>query len=129
MPGFALISDGSDVRLAADLSRIGAKAVPSARAVVLEVGEAFRDQWKANAAATAGVHGKHYPDSIDADLAYTTTSIAVEVGPNPAKPQGGMSFEFGSRNQPPHLDGARAFDVIEPRATAMIESAIGRLFG
>jgi hypothetical protein len=27
-------------------------------------------------------------------------------------PQGGMSFEFGSRNQPPHLDLNRSADII-----------------
>jgi hypothetical protein len=125
-----IIGDASDFyRLSADLAQVGAKSVPALRGVMLEAGNSFRDEWKANATATAGEHGVHYPDSIEADLAFSVTSIAVDVGPNPGKPQGGMSFEFGSSNQPPHLDGLRALDAVAPRVERIVESAIGHLFG
>jgi hypothetical protein len=43
-------------------------------------------------------------------------------------PQGGMSFEYGSRNQPPHLDGLHALDTIGPRVESMFDAAAGVLF-
>ena len=47
-----------------------------------------------------------------------------------AKPQGDMSFERGSRNQPPHLDLNRSADVIGPQlgqvADAMAREVHGR---
>jgi hypothetical protein len=99
------------------------------RGVMLEAGNAFRDEWKANARETSGEHGKYYPESIEADLAFSVSSIAVDVGPNPGMKQGGMSFEFGSENQPPHLDGLRALEGIVPRVERMVDSALGHLFG
>lgn len=45
------------------------------------------------------------------------------VAPDPGMPQGGMSFEFGSSNQPPHLDGARALVAFEPQFLSMVEKA------
>lgn len=117
--------------MAADLSQVGAKTVPAVRGVMNEVGKAFADEWAANARETSGVHGKHYPDSIDSELSFSIRGIAVDVGPNAAKRQGpmGRGFEFGSRNQPPHLDGLRALDGIQVRAERMVDSAIGYLFG
>ena len=71
----------------------------------------------ANATATAGTHGKHYPKSITAERTLSIGSIGVEVGPDSGMPQGGMGpgFEYGSVNQPPHLDGNKAADVHEPQ--------------
>lgn len=72
-----------------------------------------------NAKRTAGKHGKHYPRSITSEMYGVVefggaAGIAGEYGPDSSKPQGGMSFEFGSRNQPPHLDLARSADTIAP---------------
>lgn len=39
-------------------------------------------------------------------------SVSAEYGPDTARKQGNMSFEYGSRKQPPHLDLARSADVI-----------------
>lgn len=61
---------------------------------------------------TAGKHGKHYPRSITSEA---TSPFVWEYGPDASMPQGGMSFERGSRNQPPHLDIARSADMIAPR--------------
>lgn len=124
-------SDVDDFReAAADLSRIAAKAVPQARVTMGQLGEAFADEWRANARETSGEHGKHYPDSIDAGLAFTVSSVAVDVGPNRLKKQGAMGrgFEFGSENQPPHLDGLRAMTLMEPRITRALDATIGGLF-
>lgn len=72
-----------------------------------------RDQWRTNATATAGKHGKHYPKSIQHKMVPSLTAIVGEVEPDASMPQGGMSFEYGSVNQPPHLDGQRAAQQYE----------------
>jgi hypothetical protein len=125
-------SDASEVyRMAADLSQVGARSVPAVRGVMAEVGGAFAREWAANARETSGEHGKHYPDSIDSELVFDITGISVDVGPNRDKKQGAMGrgFEFGSQNQPPHLDGLRALDGMQKRAERSIDSAVGFLFG
>lgn len=116
--------------LANDLTQIGAKSVPAARAGIQDAGKTLEEQWRANAEATSGEHGKHYPNSIDSEMAFSVTSVAVDVGPNSAKPQGSMGrgFEYGSVNQPPHLDGERALSAVERRVEALIDAALGRLF-
>lgn len=124
--------DASQVyKLAADLSQIGFRSVPALRGVMGEVGEAFAREWQANARATSGEHGVHYPDSIDSELVFSVTGVSVDAGPNAGKPQGSMGkgFEFGSVNQPPHLDGLRALDSIQGRAERVIDATIGHLFG
>lgn len=67
---------------------------------------------KGFAKQSAGKHGKHYPNAMSAEARGLLT---WEYGPDSAKPQGGMSFEYGSRNQPPHLDLARSADIAGPR--------------
>lgn len=110
--------------LAGDLAEIGAKSIPALRVGMQGAGEAFAEVWRANAAATAGEHGVHYPASITADLVFDLGGVSVDVGPESGKPQGGMSFEFGSRNQPPHLDGLRAMSRVEPQVERIIDAAI-----
>jgi hypothetical protein len=56
---------------------------------------------------SAGKHGKHYFKAFSAER---RTPLSWEWGPDSAMPQGGMSFERGSRNQPPHHDLAQAAD-------------------
>ncbi len=122
--------DASEVyRLANDMSAVGAKAVPALRSTMAAAGEAFAQQWSSNARATSGEHGKHYPDSIDSELVFDLSGVSVDVGPNSGKPQGSMGrgFEFGSVNQPPHLDGLRALDSMGERAEKMVDATIGHL--
>ena len=56
---------------------------------------------------SAGAHGKHYHKAFSTEMTGPTSG---EYGPDSAMPQGGMSFERGSRNQPPHHDIADAAD-------------------
>lgn len=118
------------IRLASDLAGVGPKAVPALRASMQGVGDAFALAWQGNARETAGAHGVHYPASISAELAFTVSSVAVDVGPEAGKLQGSMGrgFEFGSRNQPAHLDGLRALDTMQAPAEQVIDSTIGQLF-
>jgi hypothetical protein len=112
--------------LSRDFGKIGAQSAAAMYGVFKEAGNDLRDEWRANARATSGQHGKHYPDSITADMR-VSTNIEVEIGPDPRLPQGGMSFEFGSVNQPPHLDGQRAADTVVPRLDRRIDAALGHL--
>lgn len=68
---------------------------------------------------SAGAHGKHYFKAFTSEMGSIFRSAGVSViqgeyGPDIARPQGGMSFEGGSRNQPPHNDLAKSADLIGP---------------
>lgn len=122
--------DASEIYdLAGDMSAVGPKMVPALRGVMDQVGEFVADDWRDNAVETSGEHGKHYPKSIDSELVFDATGVSVDVGPNSAKKQGSMGegFEFGSINQPPHLDGLRAVDGAQQRIERVVDAAIGHL--
>ena len=127
-----MTTDASDLyALSRDLGKIGkigARATSVMYDVLREGAVDVRDTWKRNARLTSGQHGKRYPDSITMD-ARVGTSISFEIGPDPRLPQGGMSFENGSVNQPPHLDGQRAADEVIPRINRRIDGALGYLLG
>ena len=103
--------------LQADLLKIKAEARPVMRGTVHEAIKVGNDVAKDFARRSAGAHGKHYPRAFSAEMkrdfnGFGASIISGEYGPDIAKPQGGMSFEFGSRNQKPHLDLARSADLI-----------------
>ena len=114
--------------LAADLTVSAARMVGPMRKVWQEIGDKTAEQWAENARATSGVHGKHYPNSIDAELQFSA-NLSVEIGPNSAKKQGvmGRGFEFGSVNQPPHLDGLKAVDKMTPVVEQVARAAIDQV--
>ena len=91
-----------------------------------EGGEIFAEEWRSNARVTSGAHGKHYPASITSET-LVGLGIIVDTGPETARRQGGMGpgFELGSRNQPPHLDGAKAAMWVAPRIERLADAAIG----
>lgn len=80
---------------------------------------------KGNARRTAGKHGKHYPNAFTAEA---ISPLMWEYGPDDSKPQGGMSFEMGSRNQPPHLDLTKSRDVQGPKFGKDVSDFLDRLF-
>jgi hypothetical protein len=88
--------------------------------------EQLRDEWRSNARATAKQHGKLYPKTITASQTPIVDAIEWEVGPESALPQGGMGrgFEYGSVNQPPHLDGNRAATKIEPEFLKSLDDIV-----
>ena len=73
------------------------------------------------ATKSARRHGIHYPNSIQLT---PRGNFAAEYGPDPSRPQGGMSFEYGSRNQPPHLDIAQSFDIAQARFATRIDQTL-----
>lgn len=80
---------------------------------------------KSRARESAGAHGKHYHKAFTAER---ITPLMWEYGPDAARPQGGMSFEFGSRNQPPHLDLNKSADLIGPQLAKDARDLLGDLF-
>lgn len=105
--------------LAADCRKIATTARKDMVRVVREGIKVGNSVAKDFAKESAGAHGKHYHRAFSAEMHGIvsfggTAGISGEYGPDAAKPQGGMSFEFGSRNQPPHLDLARSADIIGP---------------
>lgn len=122
--------DTSELRaLVEDLGKVPGATLPAVTEVVDAHGELLEQGWKANASATSGEHGKHYPKSIGREGKPGIGKIGVEVGPETGKPQGGMGkgFEYGSRNQSPHMDGNRAADAREPLFQAALAKAAADL--
>ena len=114
--------------LAADFGKASAAVTRGLYSAYKDSGDAFAEDWRANARETSGAHGKHYPNSITSDTR-VSTDIVVETGPETGRKQGrmGRGFEFGSVNQPPHLDGARALPIAERRLLRAADTAIGYL--
>jgi hypothetical protein len=98
-----------------DLFTITRSFKPKAGMQVREVARAGNEAGKASAKVSAGDHGKHYYKAFSAER---RTVLTWEWGPDAAKKQGGMSFERGSRNQPPHHDIAAAADLYGAGALA-----------
>ena len=111
--------------LANDLGAAPAKVASALFDTFKAAGEDFAQAWADNARATAGAHGKHYPDSITSETK-VGFGIEVETGPESGRKQGSMGrgFEFGSRNQPPHLDGLRALGPADAKLTRQAENAL-----
>lgn len=83
------------------------------------------DVARENAKRSSGKHGKYYPRAITAEMhsgfhGFGASVYSGEYGPDIARPQGGMSFERGSRKQKPHLDLARSADLIGPSFAAEV---------
>lgn len=89
----------------------------------------IKNDWRTNARATAGQHGRIYPYSINYDLKAMPGGASAEIGPDKGLPQGALGnlLEFGSVNNPPHNDGGRALAKEEPLFQAQVESLADRL--
>lgn len=70
-------------------------------------------------------HGKHYWRAITPEMRLPTNG---EWGPEIDKKQGDMSFEEGSRNQPPHLDMLRSADLEVPKWEKRVSDMVDGLF-
>ena len=130
MTYISLKGDLSD--LTADLNLIRKEVRPKMREVVRDGIKAGTVLAKDNAKRSAGKHGKRYPAAITPQmgtgLGLFGTLISGEYGPERDRPQGDMSFEFGSVNQKPHLDLARSADIIGPQFEREVGNAVGNLF-
>lgn len=116
-----------------DLARDFAEASPKVASGLYDAfkqgGEAFRDDWADNVRASSPKgHLKHLPAAITSETR-VALGIVVETGPESGKRQGalGRGDEFGSRNQPAHLNGLRAMPAAEERITKLADATIGYL--
>ncbi len=112
--------------LSVELPAIGRRGAKVIDAVLAEGARDVEAAWRRNAEQTSGEHGRLYPKSIDHER-LVGLNLAYEIGPNPTKPQGGMSFEEGSTNQPAHLDGLHAADEVVPKVERRAMTALGLL--
>lgn len=111
--------------LANDLRTVAVEVAPTISRTVGEEARLGNELARGFARRSAGSHGKHYPNAFSVER---VGAMAWEYGPDAAMPQGGMSFEFGSRNQPPHLDLARSADIVGERLGGAVLNAVGDLF-
>lgn len=117
--------------LAVNLGDIPVEAAVRVRAVFQEAAGDLKNRWRENAKQSAGTHGRLYPNSITYSTTIGLAGIEAEIGPESGRPQGGMGpgFEFGSVNQPAHLDGQRAADEVIPHLERRIMIAAEDVFG
>lgn len=108
-----------------DMRALPVKAVRETAKVVRANAVEGNRRAKAFAQASAGAHGKHYHRAFTAEALSATT---WEYGPDASKPQGGMSFEYGSRNQRPHLDLNRSADVQGVKLGESVRDLLNNLF-
>ncbi len=115
-------------KLGADLGMMGAAGFVAVKTVVSAAAKQTKSLWFENAQASSGSHGRFYPYSITYETKSSLMGSTASIGPDSSKPQGGMGngFEYGSINQPPHLDGNRAADVVEPLFVRGILAAVAK---
>lgn len=111
--------------LASDLRTIAAEVTPTMARTLREEARLGNELAKGFARKSAGKHGKHYPNAFSVEA---RGLLSVEYGPDASMPQGGMSFEYGSRNQPPHLDLAKSADIVAARLGEAILNDVDDLF-
>lgn len=122
--------------LANDLTTIARQAPTALKAVVRKnarEGAAHARRFASRQHTMNSRYDVHYPRSITWDqprafYGFGGGGITAEYGPDPARPQGGMSFERGSRNQPAHNDLARSADIVAVQFGPNVLFAADRLF-
>lgn len=87
-----------------------------------------------NARRTEGTHGKLYHLAFTSEMSPTYhSSFGANIyqgayGPDAARPQGDMEFEWGSRNQDPHLDLNKSADLIGPAMPGEVRTGLDLVF-
>ncbi|MCX5601624.1 hypothetical protein OOK29_26080 [Streptomyces phaeochromogenes] len=116
-----------DMRDVRRLERHLARSIPrmrqDTRAVVMRGALNVKNDWRANARATARKHGKHYPRTVSFDvIPFGRDLWLATIGPTKSGTQGALGnlLEYGSVNNPPHNDGGRALAAELPRFEAQM---------
>ncbi|GAA2566214.1 hypothetical protein GCM10010435_44240 [Winogradskya consettensis] len=119
--------DGLDA-MAHDLDQAGDRVADELYPVAKKAAQNIKTGWRKRAKRSAGKHGKLYYLAIDYDIARLGDRIDAEIGPQSAKPQGGMGrgFEYGSVHTAPKPDGQAAVEAEAPKFFAQVEAAIIR---
>jgi hypothetical protein len=116
-----------------DLRALPAKSVKDMKAKTREAGIVGNTLARDNARVSSGTHGKLYPRSFTHEEAtfagFGGFSFSTTYGPDASRPQGGMSFEWGSRNQTkPHLDLNRSADIMGPSFAREVRGMVDAWF-
>lgn len=121
---------GSLADLAADCAGIVRRVPGDLTKTVREGAKVGNVVARDHARRSAGAHGKHYPKAFSSEVTVRGLfgMYAAEYGPDASKPQGGMSFENGSRNQPPHNDLAKSADLMGPALLGETHRLTGEWF-
>jgi hypothetical protein len=119
--------------LADDLKAVGPRFYREGKKIVTAAARDGGQTARRIARFTARRHGRDYPNAITWDSATAISAfgggeIKAAFGPDSSRPQGGMEFEEGSRNQPPHHDLANAADVILPKFIRDVDGLLDGLF-
>jgi hypothetical protein len=120
------VSVSGDEQLEAAFAEAPEKLIDGLHKATKDAGTDMRNTWRANAKRTAGKHGKWYPGDIQANTDSGVDWVESTIEPSRARRQGAMSFEYGSRHQPPHLDGAKAMLVVTPVWNRACDEALDR---
>lgn len=128
MVGVRVVHDLDD--LEADLREIVRKVPGDLTRTVREGAKVGNVVARDFARESSGSHGKHYPRAFSSEMVARGVfgMYAAEYGPDASKPQGGMSFEDGSRNQPPHNDLAKSADLMGPALAGEVHRLTGGWF-
>jgi hypothetical protein len=114
--------DMSDVRrLEQHLARSIPRIRQASRGVVARGALNIKNDWRSNAAATAGRHARHYPRTVSYTItAFGRDIVSAEIGPDKGGVQGALGnlLEYGSEKTAPHNDGGRALAAELPRFEA-----------
>ena len=119
-------------RLSADLKAAGTRAGVDATAVVKRGALNVKRGWAQNVRITSGGHLARLPYTISYDVTVSGGFVTAEVGPD--KGRGGQANlgaidEYGSRNNPPHMNGQRALDDEAPEFYRQLERIVGKVGG
>lgn len=119
--------------LARDLTRIPPGMPKQLQSVVRDGAKAGNTLARDFARRSAGTHGKLYPRTFSTNVARPGSFFGVgrysaEYGPDASRPQGNMSFEWGSRNQRPHLDLNKSADIIGGSLAQEVRALLGDQF-
>lgn len=114
--------------------RAGAKAADDDVKAVLKKGAVnVKKAWIASAKGTAGKSASAYPYAITFDepegsAGFGAGSFRVEIGPDKGRTQGplGNLLEYGSVNNGPSHDGARALEDEAPRTAEYLAKVVMR---
>jgi hypothetical protein len=103
---------------------------PAVRKVVRDKAKDTRDTWRRLYKANElHKHAPHYPKSITYDMETRIgPGIGAEIGPDKGKRQGALGnlIEFGSINNWPQMEGARALAIEGPKFVTAVR-AVARL--
>lgn len=113
--------------LAADLVASGQSIGQRVRPVVQRGALNVKNDWRERATRSAGAHGRLYPLSIGYESREDPTGAFAEIGPDSGRPQGrmGRGFEYGSINQPAHMDFLAAAEAESPRFAKALADLLG----